>query len=177
MGFGKDGKGVIHNVNLSQAIGTLGTSTGLFVGTKPVLAADFRMLKTEITARIVGLTAGVTELPLTQLYLVDGDLSLAEAEASIEAANVPLGPNDRVGMELAERFVKLIGVGDHGVGIEVFRTLHDIHEDSNAILAKPRWTFKSTKSWNWMLYNTSADAPTTGANIVIQGRVFGVWIR
>ncbi len=34
MGFGKDGLGVIINEARSQALGTLATDTGIFVGTK-----------------------------------------------------------------------------------------------------------------------------------------------
>ncbi len=83
MGFGKDGKGVIIMEKKEQALLTLAIDTGLFIATPLAILERFRMLKTELFATLTNVGAG--ELGGIQLYLVDGDLSLAEAEAAIEA--------------------------------------------------------------------------------------------
>ncbi len=172
MGFGKDGKGVIIIESRPQAIGTLAHQTGLFIGTKLAILKDFRMLKSELTVVINSVTAG--DLLGLALYLVDGDLSLAEAEAAIES-NGPVGPNDSVAMAIAERFVKLVGLVDHNeLNTEV--QLEDAATGAPMITVKPQWTFTTTKSWNWMLYNKGA-APTTGASALLQAKSFGVWLR
>ncbi len=171
MGFGKDGKGVIIVEQRSQAVGTLANSTGLFIGTKLATVEDFRMLKSMCNCIFTSVTAG--ELNGMALYLVHGDLTLAEAEEAIETDG-PLGPGDLVDAEEAQRPVFQVGIVAHSeVQTEV--VMIDIHSGAPMITAKPRWTFQSVSGWNWMLYNQGA-APTTGANAVITAKNFGVWV-
>ncbi len=173
MGFGKDNKGVIISINISQALGTLGASTGILVGTKPAILERFRMLKTMLHADVKAVTAG--EGGLLKLYLADGDLTLAEVEAQIEGTG-PVGPNDPVGEALAERPVFFIGaIPNTGSNDATEYTFHDVNSNAPAIAAKPRWTFARTKSWNWVLYNVGA-ALATGSTVIVTGKVFGVWV-
>ncbi len=173
IGFGKDGKGAILHEARSQALGALGNDSGILVGTKLALTEDFRMLKAELSAVVTNLTTA--EGAGLVLYLVDGDLTLAEAEAQIEA-NGPLSRHDRVGTEIAERFVKKTAcVGQHGAGADdaVFR---DMHTNAPIVVVKPRWTFGETTSWNWMVHNTGT-LLTTGATVIIKNQCYGVWIE
>lgn len=169
MGFGKDGLGVIIRESRNTTLGTLANSTGLFIGTKLATLERFRMLKTEVFASVTALSSGDG----TGLYfgLADGDLTLAEVEAAIEA-NGPLGPNDPIAEEISERPVWIFGALSHELSTEAI--FHNM-EGGDIMVGKPRWTFARTKSWNWFVYNMGA-APTTGATIRMRSKSFGVWV-
>lgn len=166
MGFGKDGKGVIIRERETFTIGTLAVATGI-IGNPIGITEDFRMLKSRIRGSIINVTAG--DGPF-DLYLINGDFTLAQAEAAPETEG-PLGPADRINQETAERFVRYVGqfvpVGDGTVLVFV----PHLHEDP-----KVRWTFTDTKSWNWMVYNNSAQAPQTGGLARIDVTHYGVWV-
>lgn len=169
MGFGKDGKGVIIRQSLNQPILTLAAQVTLIIGTKPAILERFRIIKAEVIATITGATSG--ELNGMFLGLADGDFSNAEIEAAIEA-NGPAGPNDVVSEELAERYIMWFGATDRETGTTlVFHNEEGGHEMKRTI----RWTFSRTKSWNWFIYNMGV-APTTGANVIIRAKLFGVWV-
>ncbi len=171
IGFGKDGKGIITRQSLTVSLGTLAQSTGIIVGTKPAIEVGYRMLKSEVICTISGVTAG--ELNGLALYLVDGDYSLAEFEASMES-NGPLGPNDSVNLELAMRFMKHMGAVVHS---DVSTELIMVNSTGGPLLeSNPRWTFQRIKSWNWIAYNHGF-APTTGATLFVKAKNFGVWVR
>ncbi len=154
----------------AQALGTLANATGIIVGTKLALTKDFRMLKTKVTAIVRASTDG--EGAGLALYLVAGQYTLAQFEAALEA-NGPLDPNDSVGEELAMRFFEWISSAEKGGGVEK----PFIGQDGGAqAIVKPGWTFKETKSWNWIVYNHGV-ALTTGSTVVVKAKSFGVWIR
>ncbi len=173
MGFGKDGRGAIVHEFRSQAVGTLANNTGLFLGTKLAITKDFRMLKSSINAILTAVTAAEMDAGM-EMWLVDGDLTLGEAVAKIESQG-PLEPYDRIGEEVAERYVKFVGAfgGGEGVGQER-RMVNEAGGYPKEM--KPRWTFGETKSWQWMLYNRGA-APTTGALWRVQAVHYGVWLH
>ncbi len=175
MGFGKDGKGVIIVEGRSQALGTLASSAGILIGTKLAILERFRMLKAEITARVSGLTVG--EIHGSRLYLADGDLTLVEIEAQIES-NGPLGPNEIAPADIAERPVFLAGVfEENGAGGGTPIALcKDKETNAPVVMLNPKWTFARTKSWNWVLYNATGSAFTTGASVSILAKEFGVWV-
>ncbi len=174
MGFGKDGQGAIVMENRSQSLGTLAANTGIFIGTKLAITEDFRMLKSVVHCLIDNLTSfegfGLC------LYLVDGDLTLAEAEAKIDGTNGPLSSHDRVGSEVVERFVKLCGAMSADGG-DVDHPIDDMNTGAPIVVVKPRWTFGEASSWNWLLYNRAGSALTTGATVKINAENFGVWIH
>ncbi len=169
MGFGKDGKGVILRESRSQALGTLAANTALFIGTKLAMLERFRMLKAEMMATVVGLTGGEG----TGLYmgLCDGDLSITELEQAIEG-NGPLGPNDIVPMNIAERPTWWLGATDHEIATEA--VFHNQQGGPN-MEVMPRWTFARTKSWNWFVYNFGT-VLTAGSTVTIRVKDFGVWV-
>ncbi len=169
MGFGKDGKGVIIREARSQTLGTLDLQSMVFVDTKLATLERFRMIKLEIYAGITGLTSGEG----TGLFLgiADGDLLLAEAEAAVEN-NGSLGPNDSVSEAVSERYTKILGAVDRETGTEaVFENETGGHLMEHTI----RWTFSRTKSWNFFVYNLGNQL-TTGSNIIIRAKSFGVWV-
>ncbi len=164
--------GVIARAHLQQGLGTLDTHTGVIITTKPPILKDFRMLKWEGKASVDLLTAG--EGQNMGLYIADGDLSLSEAMAALDS-NAPVGPNDGVGASVADRFVKLIAVAKAPSSGSI--TLQFVGPNGSPILSfSPRWTFATTKSWNFILVN---DGPqlTTGSQIDIRGTAFGVFLR
>ncbi len=168
MGFGKDGKGVILRETRSQALGALGVSTGIIIGTNVATLERFRMLKSEIVATLSGVTSG--EGTGLALYLVSGDLSLAEFEASIELTG-PLGPNDSIVAAIADRWSMYCGAFEGRDSEEIAVN----NEGGHLLEVIPRWTFARAKSWNWILYNHGL-AVTTGATVFLKCKDFGVWV-
>ncbi len=172
MGFGKDGKGVIIRESRTQALGTLAQDVGIIVGTKIATLERFRMLKSICYAGLTGLTA--TEGQQLMLYLADGNFTIGEINACINNQG-PFGPNDEVEEELSERMVVLVGAVS-GVDIGgVQAHIHDMNTNAPVCVAKPRWTFARTKSWNWVIFNRGA-ALTTGSSARILAKNFGVWV-
>ncbi len=176
MGFGKDNKGVILQESRSQALLTLAASAGLLIGTKIATLERFRMLKTEMSAVVSGLTTG--EIHGMRLYLIDGDLTLTEAELQIESTG-PVGPSDTVAEDVSERPVFLAGTFvENGIATAGATIALCVDKITNApvVMLKPRWTFGRTKSWNWMIYNSTGSPLTTGATVRIINKNFGVWV-
>ena len=172
MGFGKDGKGAILSQALSQDLSTLGANTAIIISTNLATVERFRMLKAEISATILNGTGA--ELGGIELYLADGDLTVAEIEATIET-NGPLGPNDIVTSNIAMRPVYRVGGVPLGVA-GASDALHILGEGGGTMMTvKPRWTFASVKSWNWVIYNSGLIL-TTGSTVNIRARLFGVWV-
>ncbi len=169
MGFGKDGKGVIVRETISTGLGTLAQNAGLLMGAI-TMAEDFRILKSEIMGGIVDLPT--TEPEMMGLYLVNGELTLAEAEAAIELDG-PTNRNDRAAQELAERFVRPVGMFNRGAAAV---GAHLVGENGGPVATiKPRWTFPNPEGWDWMVYNFGA-APTTGGQFNARITHYGVWV-
>lgn len=168
-GFGKDGKGVILQFVVTQALGTLAALTPIIVGTKPALVTRFRILKAELVATVIGLTGG--EGDGLVLYLVDGQYDIAEINAMIENG-LPLGPNDSVLGETALRFNKRMGVTSHEISNEAI-----FHGKQNSPIMEEtvRWTFEKAESMNLVVYNMGV-VLTTGATVQIAVKYFGVWV-
>ncbi len=171
MGFGKDGKGVIIAESRSATLGTLGGSTGVFIGTKLAILERFRMLKSEVSLTVTNVTGD--EAVGLGLYLVDGDLTLAEAEQAIETQG-PLGPNDTV---LAAQAMRSVFRVDEETFMAAADPVATGASNTALLIGKinPRWTYSRTKSWEWMVYNRGS-ALTTGSTAIIHAKNFGVWV-
>ena len=176
MGFGKDGKGAI--VKEKTTITLAGLLADDAVGNASVveLDEDFRILKSEITAVIKGMTS--LEGQGLILYMAAGDLTTAEAEENIEV----VGPNrmgDVVATERASRWVRRVGIT---VGPTVNETERVFRNKYNGGLLEinPRWTFRRGRTaanggWNWVVYN-SGETITTGATVDLLVTHYGVWV-
>ncbi len=169
MGFGKDGKGVIIRESRSQTLGALAAEAGVIIGTKLATLERFRMLRTEIYAVVTNLTSG--EGTGLLFVLSDGQYLESEVEAAIEADG-PLGPNDEITSDIADRPVWFAGAVDRETGTEA---IFENAEGGHVMVIKPRWTFGRTKSWNFHVYNLGSIL-TTGASVIIRVKSFGVWV-
>ncbi len=169
MGFGKDGKGAIIRETATITIGTLADSAAIKSAALSI-TDDFRILKSVVTAHIIGLTTGEGDGYL--LGMCNDDLSDLAIAAAV-SADGPLNRSDRDKAELAERWVKIIAMLDgNGVaGEERFRG----EGNSMLIDVKPRWTFTKGVGWAWFLFNNGA-APTTGGVVRVQATHYGVWV-
>ncbi len=170
IGFGKDGKGAIIREDLTHTLGTLGTKTGILItagGSSGNLGEDFRILKTEGQSNANQVTAGN---PAVSLYMVNGELTLAECEEAIELSG-PDDRNDRLDVERSERFVRLIGVYvPAGIGT----TAHI--RGTGMFSYNPRWTFSNPAGWDYMVYNNGPVNLDTGQIITTKLTHFGVWV-
>ncbi len=174
MGFGKDGKGAIVKEQTSFALAGLAGQGIVIDNSEVLLDNDFRILKSEMTATLRGMTndEGVGLV----LYMTEGDLTAAEIEANIEQ-NGPQRLGDQILEEVASRWVRRIGTVLDGVSTErMFRNKY-----GGALLeATPRWTFRRARSstaggWNWAVYNDGVTI-TTGATVNVTGTHYGVWV-
>ncbi len=176
MGFGKDGLGVI--VHEQQTLALLGLAGQALVATSSAVSLDsnFRILKTELTATLTGLTSGEGNGLL--LYMTEGDLNDASIEANIEL-NGPKRLGDSAEEEIASRWVRLIGTLD-GEAVAAERMFHN-DMDGSIITIKPRWTFIRGRTateggWNWSVYNNGVTI-TTGVVVRIIATHYGVWTK
>ncbi len=169
MGFGKDGLGVIIRESRSQTVLGLAQEAGVIIGTKLVTLERFRMLRCEVYATMFNLTTG--EGTGLLFGLADGQFTLAEIEAAIEVDG-PLGPNDTIQEDIADRPVWFSGAVDRETGTEA---IFVNERGGHMMVLKPRWTFARTKSWNFFVYNLGATL-TTGSSVIIRVKSFGVWV-
>ncbi len=174
MGFGKDGKGAILRESPTMALGTLAANAGLIMTGGNSIGTDmlerFRILKSKIYAHLEGAIFVSGDGPVA-LYLVDGDLDLAEFEAGLELAG-PDGPNDRVVAEKVERWSMFIGMMNF---VEENTAAGSMLNGGLAVEVTPRWTFARAKAWNWIAYN-EGQALTTGCILNVRAKHFGVWV-
>ncbi len=170
MGFGKDGKGAIirEKVN-AAALGALAAEDGIVVSGGVTLGSDFRILKSEIRATVIGLTA--TEGVGLSIYMANGDLVEADIENCLET-NGPTDRNDRDSAENAERWVHLLGVMSRAVGTE---EMFENDQGGHILVAKPRWSFSNPEGWKYFVYNDGV-VLTTGATVELMATHYGVWV-
>lgn len=173
MGFGKDGRGAIVREQRSQSLGTLANNTALLIGTKIATLEDFRILRSEISVFVNALTDG--EGPGLMFGLADGDLTASEIASAITTGG-PVGPNDVVAGNIAERPVFVIGMIEDESNNGTVGVFHGEHA-GGMIVYKPKWTFANGTSWNWFVFNNIGAAFTTGATIKLLVKNFGVWVR
>lgn len=171
MGFGKNGRGAIIRENVLITVGSLAANTGILANggsrISDNLQEDFRILKTEIVLSKINQTTDEASL---SLWMVDGELSLAEASAAIQNGG-PLDRNDRDQQERAERWVKpvciLLASTDITAGAG---TAYQV-----PIVIKPGWTFSDPEAWDWMIFNQGeASAGATLVRMLVTH--YGVWV-
>ncbi len=177
MGFGKDGKGAIVKEQVTLTVGAL-AARDLVIGNSAVaLDSDFRILRSDITACIVGMTS--LEGQGVILYMTEGDLTEAQVEANIEQ-NGPLSLGDQDLEEIASRWVRRVAMTVGPTVNETERVMRNKY-GGPLLELEPRWTFRRRRTstdggWNWALYNDGV-ALTTGATLHLLATHYGVWVN
>ncbi len=167
MGFGKDGKGVIIHERPIITLGALATIAAVHGGAHTLLE-DFRIIKTEFTAVRRGGTAG--QGPIV-LFLADAELAVQETAQALNAgAN---NENDHLAMEQAHRPVFICGYFS-GNGTTGFLGADQAPSPKEKTV---RWTFNNPNGWLWGCFNADANDLTTGTEVQIHAKHFGVWVR
>ncbi len=176
MGFGKDGKGAIVKENTSITLAALAGQDSVQADSDVALDSDFRILRSDITAVVRGITSleGVGLI----LYMSEGDLDAASVEENIEQDG-PLSPGDQDLEEIASRWVRRVGITTGPTVNETERVFRGVA--NTALLSiEPRWTFRRRRTstqggWNWDVYNSGVTL-TTGAIVQILATHYGVWV-
>ncbi len=167
MGFSKTG--VIIRELQSVALTTLANVTAIKLS-QLTLAEDFRILKSEIFAKVGGLTAGEGDDLI--FGIANNALSVAEIAAAI-VLDGPLNRNDPQHEE-SMRNVKLLSFADQSLS-NVDRAFNG---DSGGpmITSKHRWTYNNPEGWCFFVFNNGS-ALTTGATAVAIATHYGVWVQ
>ncbi len=171
MGFGKDNTGVIIREVEQVTLGTLASKTAILGSAKLAITEDFRMLKTKVFASIQDATAVEGDGPMI-IGICNGELSASEVTECINAEG-PLGPDDAVPRERAERAVFpmfAIGFQDDA------SPMHIVNNDGNPIVHKNPWTYRNANGWNWFAFNMGGSALTTGGIVHLIATHYGLWV-
>ncbi len=176
MGFGKDGKGAIVKEQTTFSLGALAGQALIGANSGVVLDKDFRILKSDITCVLTGITS--LEGAGLILYMSEGELSDALVEANIELDG-PVGMGDQSQEEIAERWVRRVGTSPNDTVNNTERMMQN--EYGGALLKiNPRWTFRRRRTgteggWNWNIYNDGVTL-TSGTVARILATHYGVWV-
>ncbi len=172
MGFGKQGTGQIIREKVSNAaLGALAGEDVVKVASDITLAEDFRILKSEITAMVIGLTAG--EGDGLVFGMANGELTAAEVEESLEADG-PLNRNDAVATARALRKVKTLGFSVAAPNANTVMLIQN-ENGGRLITSKDRWTYSDPEGWDYWVYNLGSTL-TTGATMQLLATHYGVWV-
>ncbi len=176
MGFGKDGKGAIVKEKTNLTIGALAAQALIGVNSDVLLDMDFRILRSDITCVLEGITS--LEGTGLILYMWEGDLTDAQAEANIEQDG-PRRLGDKVEEEIASRWVRRVAITIGPTVNETERVFTNKY-GGGLLDIEPRWTFRrgrtaSLGGWNWGVYNDGATL-TSGATARIMATHYGVWV-
>ncbi len=172
MGFGKDGKGVIIKDRDTITLGALSTITAVKQGAPLAITEDFRMLKGKLHYELAFGTFVEGDGPVL-LGICNDELSVTEIA---EAINVdgPLGPDDRLGVEQAERAVFLLDMDP----IEFAARAQGDAEGNiqGHVSIDQRWTYYNNSGWSLFAYNMGSGGLTTGGLIRLNATYYGVWV-
>ncbi len=172
MGFGKDDKGAIIRETQTITLGTIADSAAV-KSAALAITDDFRILRSDVTAHVLGLTAD--EGAGLLLLLANEDLDNAQIAGCL-TTDGPLFRNDRDRAETAERWVRVIAKTRVKAGNDDYTQAHFYAQQGSLLIeVKPRWTFSKGTGWAWAVFN-NAPALTTGAVVRIQATHYGVWL-
>ncbi len=170
--------GVIITEVQTVALGTLADQAAIEL-TSLTLAEDFRILRSEIFAGAINFDDN-EELQGLLFGIVNGALT-APLIANAVVAGGPLNRNDRLNIELAERWVKVLSqatpvtqgnLSDRTNQSCMFRG----EGNSPLITSKDRWTYQASEGWSFFVFNNTGSALTTGATARVTAKHFGVWV-
>ncbi len=172
-GFGKDNKGVILRESRSQALGTLANNAAILLGTKLAIVEDFRMIKSEVLCTLSGSAAD--EKPIL-VGIANGNLSVGEIGEALQVDG-PAGPTEAIESERVMRGVWIIGSthGETAAGSDF--TWESKKGGNTHVLSIPTaWTFSNADGWNFFVFNDSGAVLTTGGDVRLRAKHFGVWV-
>ncbi len=163
-GFGKDKKGAILYDHIDFDLATLAARDVVSGNSSyTALEQDFRILKSDFFVDFAPQAAG----DIILWGIADGNLSAAAIESCIEA--VPLEQNSLLNEEAMRAVFPLgiLGENSAGSGNLVQKFSHSL-----------RWTFRADDGWVYWAYNLDdATALTTGSELSIFAKHFGVWLN
>ncbi len=171
MGFGKDGKGEIIYDSTSQNMGALASLDLALLGGRydDNLLEDFRIVKIDYW---------MSMRPAQAIVVLDGPLLVGIADSSLTAAEIEEAIESQVlnsnstSSEESMRAVwplEVFNLSDPDGGPQSDLT----RKDSKNL----KWTFNNPNGWQWWVYNMSPFAITTGSQLIINAKAFGVWVN
>ncbi len=152
-----------------MALSTLAPNTAIKLSSL-TLVEDFRILKSEIFAKVGGLTAGEGDDLL--FGIANGELSNAEIAEAI-VTDGPLNRNDREGHERAMRNVRLLSFASQEL-TNVDRAFQG-ETGGPMVISKHRWTYSNPQGWAFFVFNNGS-ALTTGATAAAIATHYGLWV-
>ncbi len=167
MGFGKNNTGVILRDTYGDAIGALNAGTAVKIGAT-ALEEDFRLIKAEILASIIGLQS--VEVECLILGICDNELSNQEIEDCLKGR--VMNRNDHSENEVVNRPVFPIAVQQKGHNA----TSVLFHEDGKPAISKKRWTYSNDDGFSLFVYNGGSQNLTNGATLRGIATFYGVWV-
>ncbi len=147
------------------ALATLADDTVLLSAILTTLVEDLYISSVKCSWGLRGLTAG--EGPLNVGY-AHGDLTVAEVKEFLDAELDD--PDDIIQKERASRPVRHAGMYQGLAANEFIR-------NGEMIKTICKFTVGNDKSFNFWIHNRSGGTLATGAVVVIQGTIFGRWLR
>ncbi len=169
MGFGKNNTGVILRDTFADALGALAVGNAVKIGST-LLEEDFRLLKAEILATVVGLTGSEAECLI--LGICDNELTDVEIADCIKARVVDR--NDRLENEKVTR--PAFPIGMQVPAIAGGTTIVDFNVNGEPMVSKKRWTYSNEEGFSLFIYNAGSQALTAGATFRGIATYYGVWV-
>ena len=157
----------ILKINASVALLDLGSDAVIDVAAFGI-EKPFRLAKIRLFASVESMDL----VDLCDLYLCNGDLSVAQITANIALDGVPVNPNDRVNQEQASRAIfPIMRIGpveaEGGTGVPRQHLPYDF------VLP---WTFTQPDGFKLVAVNPGSAAYAAGSTIVVKATLFGVWL-
>ncbi len=143
------------------------------------ISEDFRILKSEIVAGIIGMSDDEQTTGLV-FGICNGELSDAEIAECLTAGG-PLDRNDALRKERSNRWVKMLSAGQSdplgpGSGTGLKEVIFKNETGGSIIESKNRWTYSDPEGWLFFIFNNSGSALGTGATGRLLATHYGVWV-
>ncbi len=161
---GGQNKFQVLKVNVTSALGTLGTATVADVELTALQDAKFKVISADLLLAIRDLTPG--EGPI-EIGIFNGDLSNTEVGEALDAT--PVSQSDIIPIERLKRPVRLAGIFSGQLA-------HETLNDGKRMRIKLRTILNNGTQLAVFMRNQGGAALTTGAVVNISGQIYGYWI-
>ncbi len=147
--------------------------------TSLTLGEDFRILKSEITAGIVGFDDD-SRMSGIILGIANNELTVAQIAEALQV-NGPLNRNDSQGHERGSRWVKVLSQArletrSPNAATGVTDLIFPGEGNSPIIESKDRWTYSDPEGWCFFVLNNTGSVMVTGAQCRLLATHFGMWV-